>query len=164
MDAAAACGHLDVVKWLHLYRTEGCTTTAMDLAAANGHLEIVKWLHSHRIEGCTTAAMDNSATRHFHAAPCNGSSDIDRDPVLFHEEITGLLSNRCSCIYRTPTYFHEKQLEILKWLLQNRDEGCTTAAMDGAAANGNLITLQWLHENTTPGSTLKAMASAAQLG
>ncbi|POM73892.1 Hypothetical protein PHPALM_9212 [Phytophthora palmivora] len=29
MDGAAGCGHLDVVKWLHTHRNEGCSTTAM---------------------------------------------------------------------------------------------------------------------------------------
>ncbi len=45
MDRAAANGHLEVVRWLHANRTEGCTTSAMDDAAKNGHLEVVQWLH-----------------------------------------------------------------------------------------------------------------------
>ncbi|KAJ3288319.1 hypothetical protein HDU76_007706, partial [Blyttiomyces sp. JEL0837] len=61
MDVAAKNGHLDVVKFLHLNRPEGCTTDAMDSAATNGHLEIVKYLHYNRSEGCTTRAMDGAA-------------------------------------------------------------------------------------------------------
>ena len=53
MDWAAKYGHLEIVKWLHVNRTEGCTKNAMDLAAENGHLEVVKWLHENRTEGCT---------------------------------------------------------------------------------------------------------------
>lgn len=45
MNRAAAHGHLEVVKWLHANRDEGCTTAAMDGAAANGHLNVVQWLH-----------------------------------------------------------------------------------------------------------------------
>jgi hypothetical protein len=41
-DYAAENGHLDVVKWLHAHRSEGCTTDAMDKAAANNHLEMVQ--------------------------------------------------------------------------------------------------------------------------
>ena len=54
-------GDLDVVKWLHENRSEGCSIWAMDYAANNGHLEIVKFLHENRTEGCTTCAMDNAA-------------------------------------------------------------------------------------------------------
>jgi hypothetical protein len=36
MDNAALYGHLEVVKWLHVNRQEGCTNNAMDLAAENG--------------------------------------------------------------------------------------------------------------------------------
>jgi hypothetical protein len=44
MDYAAYSRHLEVVKWLHANRDEGCTTDAMDDAAANGHTEVVEWL------------------------------------------------------------------------------------------------------------------------
>ena len=57
MDGSAAYGHLEMVKWLHQNRTEGCTTIAMGWAAGNGHLETVKWLHLNRTEGCTTGAI-----------------------------------------------------------------------------------------------------------
>lgn len=50
MDAAASNGHLEVVKWLHENRIEGCSS-AMYYAALNGHLEVVKWLHENRNEG-----------------------------------------------------------------------------------------------------------------
>ena len=58
MDHAASNGHIEVVKWLHENRTEGCTIWAMDLASKNGHIEVVKWLHENRTEGCTENAMD----------------------------------------------------------------------------------------------------------
>ena len=58
MDYAAEKGNLEVIKWLHYNRNEGCTKKAMNWAANNGNLEIVKWLHENRKEGCTTDAMD----------------------------------------------------------------------------------------------------------
>jgi tRNA (Thr-GGU) A37 N-methylase len=51
MDYAARYGHLEVVKWLHANRREGCTVHAMDYAAQHGHLELVEWLHHNRTEG-----------------------------------------------------------------------------------------------------------------
>ncbi|ETL79603.1 hypothetical protein L917_19803 [Phytophthora nicotianae] len=146
MDAAAACGHLHVVKWLHSHRLEGCTTLAMDRAAGNGHFEVVQWLHVHRSEGCTTAAMDIAATRRFHVSSCDG----------FGFDVC--------CLHITPKSFFENQLEMLKWLHLNRSEGSSSAAMDGAAANGNFEMLQWLLENCTAGCTTESIVSAARLG
>ena len=65
MDHAAWKGRLDVVKWLHSNRTEGCTKYAMDRAASNGHLDVVRWLHENRSEGCNYYAM-NGAARNGH--------------------------------------------------------------------------------------------------
>ena len=65
MDWAADNNHLEIVKWLHLNRHEGCTTYAMDYAAANNHLEMVKWLHENRKEGCTTTAAKNIVSHLF---------------------------------------------------------------------------------------------------
>ena len=61
MDWAARNGHLDMVKWFHVNRSEGCTIHAMNDAARNGHLDMVKWLHANRSEGCTISAMDDAA-------------------------------------------------------------------------------------------------------
>jgi ankyrin repeat protein len=47
MDWAAENGHLDVVRFLHDFRTEGCTTDAMHRAAVEGHLEVVRFLQEH---------------------------------------------------------------------------------------------------------------------
>jgi hypothetical protein len=61
MNYAVINGHLDIVKWLHFNRNEGCTIDAIGYAASNGDLHVVKWLHTHRNEGCTTDAMNNAA-------------------------------------------------------------------------------------------------------
>ncbi len=62
MDFASDNGHLDVVKWLHYNRTEGCTRKAMDYAE-NGHVDVVKWFLYNRTEGGTTDTMDWTAKR-----------------------------------------------------------------------------------------------------
>src|SRR6476620_4102468 len=58
---AAENGHLDIVKFLHINRAEGCTKDAMDYAARKGHLDVVKFLHINRTEGCTEWAMNCAA-------------------------------------------------------------------------------------------------------
>lgn len=120
MDKAAELGHLDVVRWLHMNRTEGCTTDAMDGAAANGHLDTLMWLHENRSEGCTTDAMDYAAA--------NG------------------------------------HLEILEWLHKNSNGGCTPSAMDNAAENGHLDVVEWLLENRSEGRAPTAIFYATGKG
>ncbi|KAE9015857.1 hypothetical protein PF011_g7418 [Phytophthora fragariae] len=60
MDKAAEDGNLEMVKWLHHNRTEGCSTFAVDLAAASGHLDVIncKFLAENRTEGGTFAAYE----------------------------------------------------------------------------------------------------------
>jgi hypothetical protein len=50
MDYAADNGRLDVLKWLHQNRNEGCTTDAMEWAVNNGHLHVVKWLSETKVK------------------------------------------------------------------------------------------------------------------
>jgi hypothetical protein len=60
MDFAAACGQLELVKYLHSIGSK-CTVDAMNWAASNGDLEIVKFLHENRQEGCSSKAMNLAA-------------------------------------------------------------------------------------------------------
>ena len=46
MDLASSNGYLDIVKFLHENRTEGCTTWAMDWASLKGYLDVVEYLKS----------------------------------------------------------------------------------------------------------------------
>ncbi|KAK1944268.1 hypothetical protein P3T76_004180 [Phytophthora citrophthora] len=57
MNSTARNGHLDVVKWLHANRSEGCTTEAMGKAAQNNHLAVLKWLDQNRTERFTDKAI-----------------------------------------------------------------------------------------------------------
>ncbi|EQC38798.1 hypothetical protein SDRG_03757 [Saprolegnia diclina VS20] len=40
MDRAAMNGFLDVVRFVHAHRSEGCSRSGMVLAAANGHMGV----------------------------------------------------------------------------------------------------------------------------
>ncbi|CAH0513797.1 unnamed protein product [Peronospora belbahrii] len=61
MDGAAARGRLDLVKWLSVTRSEGCTIAAIDGAARNGHLKMVKWLCKHYVRRCSSNALNAAA-------------------------------------------------------------------------------------------------------
>ncbi|OQR86222.1 hypothetical protein THRCLA_10563 [Thraustotheca clavata] len=47
--------------------------------------------------------------------------------------------------------------DIVKYLHENRTEGCTTYAMDSAAKNGHLEIVKYLHENRTEGCTANVL-------
>jgi hypothetical protein len=62
MDRAAKNGHIDVLKWLHENRHEGCSHLAIVYAAERGHLDVAKWLHaSNHIEWVWACAMEGAA-------------------------------------------------------------------------------------------------------
>ena len=58
MDWAASNGQLEVVKWLHKNRSEGCTPEALFWAASKGHLEIVKYLYENKLVTDIEEALD----------------------------------------------------------------------------------------------------------
>lgn len=52
---------LEMVQWLHVNRTEGCTANAINFAAALGDIKIIKWLHENLPPGLRANAMDFAA-------------------------------------------------------------------------------------------------------
>ncbi|EFA74935.1 EGF-like domain-containing protein [Heterostelium album PN500] len=46
MDLAAEHGYLEILKYLHDNRGEGCSSEALRGAAEHGHLEIIEWIHT----------------------------------------------------------------------------------------------------------------------
>lgn len=51
-------------------------------------------------------------------------------------------------------------LEIVKWLDENRIEGCTVSAMESAAENGHLNVVKYLYENRVENCLERAMRCA----
>jgi hypothetical protein len=56
------------------------------------------------------------------------------------------------------------KLEIVKFLHYNRNEGCTTKAMNWASAYGKLYIVKFLHKNRDEGCTATAMDHASKNG
>ncbi|KAF1334122.1 Abc transporter g family member 31, partial [Globisporangium splendens] len=176
MDVAAKNCHLDIVKFLHYNRSEGCSTLAMNNAAAYGYLEIVQFLHEHRSEGCSTAAMNCAArgghldvVRFLHENRYEGctTSAMDYAARYGHLEIVQFLHDHraegCSTQAMDDAakfgHFH-----IVQFLHHNRREGCSTNAMDAAAARGDLDILKFLHDHRNEGCTTEAIDAAAANG
>ncbi|CAB1119820.1 unnamed protein product [Ectocarpus sp. CCAP 1310/34] len=55
-------------------------------------------------------------------------------------------------------------LDVLVWLHENRQEGCTGGAMDMASRHGHLEVLKFLHENRSEGCSTLAVDFAAHNG
>ena len=55
-------------------------------------------------------------------------------------------------------------LVTVKWLHENRSEGCTVEAMDLAAREGHLEIVKWLHANRSEGCSTDAMILAFEEG
>ncbi|KAG1692814.1 hypothetical protein DVH05_024429 [Phytophthora capsici] len=148
MDIAAEFNHLSILQWLHVNRTEGCTTEAMDRAAAIGNLEVVRWLHLFRKEGCTKQAMN--------AAAAYGHLDVVE---WLHEN----RSEGCDK-FAVSEAAANGHLAVVRFLLENRREGSTGDAMCQAAANGHLELVQWLYVNRGDSHAGAALRRAAEKG
>jgi len=127
-EFACKKGYLDVVKFLHKNRKEGCTTIAMDQAALQGHLDVVKFLHKNRKEGCTINAMSWAAN--------SGHLDVVK---FLHEN----RKEGCST-WAMDWAAGQGHIEVVQWLHENRKEGYTIRAMFWAAFNGHLEMVKWL--------------------
>ncbi|EGG22236.1 hypothetical protein DFA_04354 [Cavenderia fasciculata] len=147
MNIASMYGSVDIVKYLHENRTEGCTSYAMDDAAGGGHLNVVKFLHFHRTEGCSEFAMDGAAQ--------NGHLEI-----FLHQHRTE------GCTIDTIEFVSQNgHIDVLKFLQENRSETeTTTNAMDYAAKNGHIEIVSYLQEHRTEGASTDAIDEAARNG
>ncbi|KAG1685609.1 hypothetical protein DVH05_007907 [Phytophthora capsici] len=171
MDELARCFRLDRFTMQSIQKVSGET---MILAAERGFLDVVKWIYT---EFHTDPTMNL-----FWIQGC-----VDEDGYRGDVDEFGLVtSDICSVVDAAAGKGH---LAIVQYLLQvggkagdeharkrQRTEmkpsdsaasttaGCTTAAMDAAAANGHLDVVQWLHANCSQGCTTSAMDLAAYNG
>ncbi|EQC27729.1 hypothetical protein SDRG_14480 [Saprolegnia diclina VS20] len=130
-------GHLEVVRFLHEHRREGCTTRAMDTAARHGHFEVVKFLHFNRTEGCSYKA-------HYEAI-LQGRVDI----VRFLLEHRGENASPNLLDFAAAN----GQLEIVQYLNGLGTFHCTVDAVDSAARRVHLALVQYLVANRNEGGT-----------
>ncbi|TYZ68282.1 hypothetical protein PybrP1_000695 [[Pythium] brassicae (nom. inval.)] len=187
---AAAGGHVAVVEWIfgNLRAPEGrCTAdrNAVALAAAHGHLATAGWLHARIVPDPHMAYSSSEAATLGNLDGLNGNFEMlvwmrDTFGYEFSWAPEHLLDEAAARGHEIVQWLHAQQdpiercstkamnnaarnnhLHIVKWLHENRSEGCTTAAMDAAAS---LEMVAWLHENRSEGCTTLAMDNAARNG
>ncbi|EFA74946.1 hypothetical protein PPL_11980 [Heterostelium album PN500] len=144
MNKAVDKGNLELVQWLHDNRTEGCSDEAWRSAIQNGDLSMVKWLHENRTERYSAAnIMDEIALA--------GQSEI----LEWFEQNT---SERCS----NTVLEQVGDIGVIKYLHERNEGeanrfGFSTDTMDNT---WSLVTIKWLHENRSEGCTEKAYMHA----
>ncbi|EFA85012.1 hypothetical protein PPL_02006 [Heterostelium album PN500] len=168
MDKAAFYDRIDAIKWLHMNRSEGCSSDAFVSCAENGSFELLRWLYENRTEHKReysivdyTVIIDILAMHnHFEilewfetvtGVHCSdnildnmialGNLDIVR-----HLHQTNGPDNRYNfseeSMYLAATNDH---LDLVKWLHENRTEGCTSDILNSCSIDMSL----WLYENRT---------------
>lgn len=145
MDAAAECGNLSLVRFLHEHTSTTCTTAAMDSAARNGHLEVVKFLHEHRSEGCTSEAIG--------AALQNGYAEVVR---FLHENRSEGCSPMAVCLAVIKGH-----LECVKYAHEHNFRGFGRPVLPYAVVYGHIDIVKFLHEHRSEeGCTFETLLNA----
>lgn len=156
IEAAAAAGHFNIVKWLcsksNYLLFNSCRKLpnlgdAIINAAGNGHFEIVKFL-CRRTNNYTMHAMDSAAV--------NGHLRIVK--WLYYNSERG---RTYSCAAGAAENGH---LDVVKWLVNIRKERCGTHSIDLAAANGHFEVVKWLYLYQNDGFTDYAIKHAYKNG
>ncbi|EGG16152.1 hypothetical protein DFA_09177 [Cavenderia fasciculata] len=131
MNISAKNGHLPIVEYLHLNRTEGCNFLAFNGAALNGHLNVLEYLVNNRKERPSANVMINA-----------------------------VLANRLDIVkyldgIKVGTDYYKKSMdeactrnymEIVEFF-HGTGTKCSKNAMVGASRNGHLGMVMWLHYN-----------------
>ena len=82
---AAENGHLDIVKYLHFNRSEGCSKYAIDKACEKNHIDIVKFLDVNRSEGYSKFALEYAAIKgHLNVIKYFYDKGVRHDKVFGH--------------------------------------------------------------------------------
>ncbi|GAM21813.1 hypothetical protein SAMD00019534_049880, partial [Acytostelium subglobosum LB1] len=165
MDQAASGGFLEIVEFLHMNRSEGATTAALDGAASGGHLAVIDFLLTHRQEGgsralemavrqCTPTREDYAHRRAVldrllaggFASPANIAL-IDIAATSNDAELVRLLHERGERATREALNkaCRWRNMEMIRFLVENRSEGCSIQTLNESAKVGDVELIQYLH-------------------
>ncbi|KDO28663.1 hypothetical protein SPRG_06518 [Saprolegnia parasitica CBS 223.65] len=123
MDNAAASGHLEVVRFLQVHRTEGCTASALNSAICHGQLDVVRFLLKHRTEVASPYSLESAA----------GRGHLD---VVQYLHSLGTFACTALAIEDAAEAGH---LEVVKFLLAHRNEGCRRDRVVAKALEGGSL-------------------------
>lgn len=170
LQKAAEGGHVEAMAYL---ANQGCTDEyahAMVNATRKGHLNCIEWLleHTYRYhpQGSADRVVVEAAKlgyldilKFFHA-PRYASEEMT--PKRRKIEDTGVWWGRDR--EAIDEAVANGQLEVVKWLLDNRIDACRRPALIKAARNGHLDALKWMETVLTPADWPPCMMEDAAHG
>ena len=131
---AATKGHLSILQWLINHTKFTVPIYIIYVAARNGHLEVVQWLYTENLcKEQTASAMTSAAS--------NGHLEILQ---WLHQQVC------CGSVCTTDimdSAVNGDHFDVVEWLFEHCNMGCSERAAEFAASNGNLAMLQWLHQH-----------------
>lgn len=130
MDSAVQRSSLDIVKFLHEYRTEGCTKRARDDATIAGHLDVVKFCYENRTEGAPQP-------------PWTAHKLLNIVQFAHEHRTEGYTTIAMNGASRSIS----RDLTLLRHLHENRMEGCTVEVLYSAVAADNTVIVVFLLAN-----------------
>jgi len=178
-SAAAANGHLAVLKWLHTCKKLRLTKAVTALALENGHLPVVQWLHSQltplfpkrlRNSRCchkhTRQVPKSQVTFTFRTGALEGAIQRGHLSVLEWCENQGFLTGRRFSSCAMANAAAGGHLDVVEWLASTGKFPRTPHTVDNSASGGHLKVLEWLHKTFIhlPPATTEAMDKAALHG
>ncbi|KAK1943499.1 putative ankyrin repeat protein [Phytophthora citrophthora] len=172
MMLAAERGFLDVVKWIY---TEFHADPTMNLfwvrgeVDEDGYIDTVDEFDDTKSVFCSVvdaAAGKGHLTIVQYLLQVGGKAEDEHARKRQRiETSTATASTTAGCTtVAMDGAAANGHLDVVQWLHDNCSVGCTTAAMDLASLNGHLETVKWLHANRKEGCTTDAMDGAAASG
>ncbi|EFA84506.1 hypothetical protein PPL_02541 [Heterostelium album PN500] len=191
MNGAITNGHLSVVEFLHYNRTEGCSKNIIEEASKfSNNLAVIQFLLVQRKESFTGVALSNAAEKGNLDILKLLTSQFDRTTVatgqlpivrfnmatiaargyletlkFLAEQQLGVDCYTVECMNQACQF---GRLEVVKYLHENRSEGCTAKALNSAILNGHLGVVRFLMEKRSEQFGLadreQAIQTAAKLG
>ncbi|TMW58645.1 hypothetical protein Poli38472_010204 [Pythium oligandrum] len=192
LDSAIQSKDGSVVQWVmeHYRGTEEAVilSTTLDKIAGEGALDVLQlildrfpdlelWMGQLRMATCKSSSIFTRIGQKVHLDVVRYVFDHG-GPTSWHRNVMDLA---CATSLEHAKLFHEcgaygcstgamdgaaanGHLETVRFLHEHRFEGCSTAAMDNAATHGYLEVIQLLHEHHVEGCTFRAMDNAAAGG
>ncbi|ETL79086.1 hypothetical protein L917_20206 [Phytophthora nicotianae] len=142
----------------------------MFLAAQKGLLEVVQWLYQTYSNDPTLnlfwSRNDDTYVNEsaFDAAASNGHFEVLQFLHQAAKDFSEENLNKRRRLRKFPDPIYPSSPREMELHTEPSKPGYTTAAMDGAAANGHLHVLRWLFGNENKGCTTEAMSLAARNG
>lgn len=160
VDEAARRGHLDVLKYFYERGARRCSRLALEAAVCRDHLDIVKLIINNQREEMRRCAINAAAKSGrleiikfiFESARSNelwppGSDGATPASGIFEIVKCQHKHHHSGWAYRVMQHAaaHDRMEVVTYVQAELKGTGCSTAAIDWAAANGHVEVMRYLH-------------------